>query len=158
MEPGAVARTPHAFIFRGLSLSKRAASRRFVPRLRHLESRRLLAIGITSITQAASYIAYTDFVGNGPSVGPDNIPDIDVKVSGINLAGLDHVEVSANGTTGTINWASGINPSGWANAEVVGQADGTTHIYVNPIVANRDPRVSSNNMVATNATFTVSAF
>jgi hypothetical protein len=73
-----------------------------------------------------------DYVGPGPSVGPDGVQDVHVVLPGME-PGLTPLSTKVNGAPGEV-WSSGLNPSGdWGAELVVRPGDPTTaDLYFNP--------------------------
>jgi len=80
-----------------------------------------------------------DWTGNGPSVGPDGIPDFHLKVSNISAgATVSSLVLTANpGTSSALSWQFGTNPQGYSNAEFLnrvssGHGTDTADYFANP--------------------------
>jgi len=138
-------------------MSKRSKGRRFVPRVTGLECRQLLAI--MAVAPGVADKVNGDLAGPGPSVGPDGVPDVHIHITGIDSnKPIAQVEITGNGIAPdgknvTMNWAFGLNPRGYANAEItkratVGSSD-TAHLSLNPIDSAGNKLVSGTTLTAT---------
>lgn len=80
-----------------------------------LEHRMLL----TSFNVSNPITYYADFVGSTASVGPDGYEDIALNLSGLPNATISSIRITANTTSGKMNWAYGNNTTGLPYAEFV---------------------------------------
>jgi hypothetical protein len=113
--------------------------RRIGPSIVQLESRRLLSFSVTSDRQDGH-----DFVGPDASQGDDGIVDLHLVLSGLSTTVLvNYISVSSfgiqnvqseNGVTPPFQWATGLNPNGYAYAEYFQSStySPSADLYINP--------------------------
>ncbi|HEY2159225.1 MAG TPA: hypothetical protein VGH33_26595, partial [Isosphaeraceae bacterium] len=125
----------------------RSRRRAFRPRGDALESRRLLAVAVTSLGQDG-----VDLVGTGASPGPDGVQDLHLHLSGLTGGAIGSIVVQ--GPAG-FQWAYGTNPGGAADAEFFATGNGQQGgLYLNPVVrsdldANGNPLGTSTGAAIT---------
>jgi hypothetical protein len=126
---------------------KRRISRRMIPSVTYLESRRLLSETVVSIQQDnADYVGQTN-----AAYDPNDYQDIDISVSnlpvgvtgpdGNNTKKIDFVDVQAPGDEWTLDGTAWpLDGTGWHNAAHLEQnySTHTAHIYVDPSVGAKN--------------------
>ena len=112
----------------------RRRTRRLIPDVRRLESRRLLAASVTSLGQDGH-----DIVGPDASQGSDGIQDMHLQLT--NLSGaVAEVDIQA---PGGFAWRTEPDPTGAALAEYFpSAAAGQGDVYINSQIKKHDEQIA----------------